>query len=107
MSAPSVASSAGAIASTASDLAIWARALYGGDVLSAPSLRQMTSFLREGTYGLGTDVASFAGRRAVGHRGGLRGYESSMWFFPSEGVSIALLSNQGRWVTDIPFRAHR
>ena len=103
MAAASVASSAGAIASTATDLAIWSRALYGGEVLSRASIREMTTFLPEGTYGLGTDVATFAGRRAFGHRGGLRGYESSMWYFPREGISIALLSNQGNWITDAPF----
>ncbi len=103
MAAASVASSAGAIASTARDLATWARALYGGDVLTRESLREMTTFLPQGTYGLGTDVASFGGKRAVGHRGGLRGYESSMWYFPREDVSIVLLSNQGNWFTDVPF----
>jgi D-alanyl-D-alanine carboxypeptidase len=103
MSAASVASSAGAIASTASDLATWARALYGGDVLARGSLREMTTFLLEGTYGFGTDVALFGGKRAVGHRGGLRGYESSMWYFPREDLSVVLLSNQGNWGTDAPF----
>jgi CubicO group peptidase (beta-lactamase class C family) len=103
MSAASIASSAGAIASTARDLAVWARALYGGELLSPESVREMTTFLPEGTYGLGTDVAFFAGKRAVGHRGGLRGFESSMWYFPSEDVSVVLLSNQGNWITDTPF----
>jgi hypothetical protein len=47
-------------------------------------------------------VAIFAGHRAYGHRGGLRGFEASMWYFPNEGVSIVLLSNQGNWLTDVP-----
>ena len=81
---------------------IWADALYGGKVLSAESLEQMTTFLRPGLYGLGTDVALFAGNRAHGHRGGIRGYESSMWYFPESGVSVVLLSNQGNWITDVP-----
>ena len=102
MAAASVADAAGAIASTARDLAIWADALYGGKVLTGESLKQMTTFLRAGTYGLGTDVASFAGNRGVGHRGGLRGFESSMWHLPRSGVSIVLLSNQGNWTTDLP-----
>ncbi|MEA2025372.1 MAG: serine hydrolase domain-containing protein [Chloroflexota bacterium] len=102
MAAVSVADAAGAIASTAEDLSIWADALYGGEVLSEASLEQMTTFLRAGTYGLGTDVALFAGNRGHGHRGGLRGYESSMWYFPESGTSIVLLSNQGNWLTDEP-----
>ena len=100
MAAISVADAAGAIASTAADLTVWADALYGGDVLSKASLREMTTILPAGSYGLGTDVATFAGHRGYGHRGGLRGYEASMWHFPRSGVSIALLSNQGNWITD-------
>ena len=62
----------------------------------------MTDFLAPGWYGLGADVALFAGNRAHGHRGGIRGYESSMWYFPETGVSIVLLSNHGNWLTDKP-----
>jgi D-alanyl-D-alanine carboxypeptidase len=104
MAAISVADAAGAMASTASDLALWAEMLYGGKVLSEDSLEQMTTFLRQGSYGLGTDVATFAGKRAHGHRGGLRGFESSMWHFPGTGVTIVLLSNQGNWNTDDPMK---
>ena len=102
MAAVSVADAAGAIASTARDLSVWADALYGGKLLSDASLAQMTTILPEGTYGLGTDVAVFAGHRGYGHRGGLRGFESSMWYFPDDGVSVVLLSNQGNWLTDGP-----
>ncbi|MFV2063048.1 MAG: serine hydrolase domain-containing protein [Chloroflexota bacterium] len=101
MAAISVAGAAGAIASTAEDLVTWADALYGGKILSRRSLREMTTILPEGTYGMGTDVASFAGNRAYGHRGGLRGYVASMWHFPKSGVSVALLSNQGNWIPDV------
>lgn len=102
MAAVSAADAAGAIASTASDLVTWADALYGGDLLSRRSLRKMKTILPAGTYGLGTDVASFAGHRGLGHRGGLRGFEASMWYFAKEGVSVALLSNQGNWLMDLP-----
>ncbi len=99
-----VADAAGAIASTARDLSIWADALYGGAVLSPASLAEMTTMLEPGLYGLGTDVAVFAGRRAYGHRGGLRGFEASLWYFPDARVTIALLSNQGNWLTDVPMQ---
>ncbi len=102
MAAVSVADAAGAMASTARDLSVWASALYGGEVLSPEMTREMTTFLQPGWYGLGADVAVFAGHRGHGHRGGIRGYESSMWYFPAEGVSIVLLSNQGNWLTDVP-----
>ncbi len=102
MAAVTVADAAGAMASTAQDLATWADALYGGTLLSPESLAEMTTMLQPGLYGLGTDVAVFWGHRAYGHRGGIRGYESSMWHFPQSGVSIVLLSNQGNWYTDEP-----
>jgi D-alanyl-D-alanine carboxypeptidase len=97
--AVTAAGAAGAIASTARDLSVWAAALYGGVVLSEHSLAEMTTMLPPGDYGLGTDVAVFAGHQGFGHRGGLRGFEASMWYFPDTGVSIALLSNQGNWYT--------
>lgn len=100
IAAVTVADAAGAMASTAADLATWASALYGGEVLSAELTEQMTRFLKPGYYGLGADVAYFAGNRGHGHRGGIRGYESSMWYFPETGVSIVMLSNQGNWGSD-------
>jgi D-alanyl-D-alanine carboxypeptidase len=100
--AVTAADAAGAIASTARDLSVWAAALYGGEVLSPASLAEMTTMLAPGLYGLGTDVATFAGHRAYGHRGGLRGFEASMWYFPVDQVAIVLLSNQGNWLTDAP-----
>ncbi len=102
MAAASIADAAGAMASTAGDLAVWAAELYGGDVLTPEMRDQMTTFLTPGWYGLGADVAVFAGNRGHGHRGGIRGYESSMWYFPETGVSIVLVSNQGNWDTDAP-----
>ncbi len=102
VAALTAADAAGAIASTARDLSIWADALYGGRVLSRHSLHQMTTFLLPGTYGLGTDEAWYSGNHGFGHRGGLRGFESSMWYFPDSGVSVVLLSNQGNWLTDVP-----
>ena len=104
MAAASVAGAAGAIASTAEDLATWADALYGGDVLSPDSLRQMTRFRPPDGYGLGTRRRVFHGHRALGHGGSLRGFEGTMWYFPEEDVTIVLLSNQGLWLIDPPIR---
>jgi D-alanyl-D-alanine carboxypeptidase len=102
MAAASVANAAGAIVSTPRDLVVWADALYGGDVLSRASRHAMLTFLPPEDYGLGVRRTRFAGRVAVGHRGSLRGFESSLWYFPQDHVSIALLSNQGLWLTDVP-----
>ena len=102
MAAASIADGAGAMASTARDLSVWASALYGGEVLSEESLREMMTFLAPGNYGLGAYPRHYAGNRGIGHRGGIRGYESAMFFFPETDVSVVLVSNQGNWGVDVP-----
>ena len=58
----------GAMASTARDLATWARALYGGRVLATASLTRMTDFDRH-DYGLATRRKQIGDRLAWGHGG--------------------------------------
>jgi D-alanyl-D-alanine carboxypeptidase len=99
-SGASAAWAAGAMASTASDLARWAEALYGGRVVAPELLDQMLTFRKRDRYGLGTRTAIFDGRRAVGHGGSLRGYEDAMWYFPVEGATIVVLSNRGLYDPD-------
>ena len=72
------------------------------NALSDEMLAEMLTFERPGFYGLGAYPATFAGNRGVGHRGGIRGYESAMFYFPEDGVTVVLLSNQGNWGTDAP-----
>lgn len=100
LSAVTVAWAAGAIASTPTDLARWAAALYGGEVLSVGSTAEMLTFRPRDAYGLGTRTQTFRDRVAVGHLGGIRGFESGMWHFPAEGVTIVVLSDRGLWRTD-------
>ncbi len=100
LSAVTVAWAAGAIASTPTDLARWAAALYGGDVLAPASTTEMLTFRPRDAYGLGTRTQVFRGRVAVGHLGGIRGFESAMWHFPAEGMTIVVLSDRGLWRTD-------
>jgi D-alanyl-D-alanine carboxypeptidase len=99
-SAATVAWAAGAIASTPGDLATWADALYGGELLDAESLAQMTDFrgnpFAGGLYGLGTRTRVMQGRGVVGHTGSLRGFAASMWHFPEEDLTVVVLSNRGR-----------
>jgi D-alanyl-D-alanine carboxypeptidase len=103
--AVTVAWAAGAMASTPSDLARWSAALYGGEVLSAASVALMTDVAPPDAYGLGTRGRTFAGLRAVGHLGGIRGFESGMWYLPDWGVSVVVCSNRGLWLTDRVTRA--
>ena len=97
------AGAAGSVASTPEDLVHWAKALYGGSVL-APMTRVgmlvdvAATGARKATlpYGLGVQSIDIAGRRALGHTGRLLGFRSIVRWLPSEGVAIAVLTNQSR-----------
>lgn len=101
LSAASIAGASGAMVSNAADLARWMMALYGSDLVLPEELREaMMDFRPKDKYGLGTRMRIFEGRRGFGHGGSLRGYEDQVWYFPREGVSIALLSNRGLYNPD-------
>jgi D-alanyl-D-alanine carboxypeptidase len=105
MSAATVAWAAGAMVSTPADLARWARLLYTGQVVSQALLDQMLSVRKcHDNYGLGTRWMVINGRAVDGHLGSLRGYNDAMWYFPREGATIVLLSNQGAWSPDATIR---
>lgn len=99
-SAATVAWAVGAVESSATDLASWANALYGGHLLSAASLAEMTDFAAnpysDESYGLGTRTRFFEGRRMVGHTGSLRGYYAAMWQYPAENLTVVVELNLGR-----------
>ncbi len=91
--------SAGCIAADAVSLALWAYDLFGGRLLSEPSLLAMTDF-GEGTsrdgYGLGVfDFSSFvSGAPAVGNGGWeSAGYAAHLVVIPSRGTVIVVLTN--------------
>lgn len=93
-SAATVAWAAGAMISSARDLATWARALYGGQVLSAASLAEMVTF-GEDDYGLGAKTYLMGGRTAWGHGGSLRGAEATMRYLPELDAAVVVLWNRG------------
>lgn len=101
LSAATIAGASGAMVSNASDLARWMMALYGSGLVLPEDLREaMMDFRPKDKYGLGTRMRIFEGRRGFGHGGSLRGYEDQVWYFPREGISIALLSNRGLYNPD-------
>jgi D-alanyl-D-alanine carboxypeptidase len=93
---------AGGFASTAIDLARWAHALYGGELLRPEYLTAMTdtattAALRSAIpYGYGTQAVEIDGYRTLGHSGRLLGFRSAVRYLPDQGVSIAVLTNQSR-----------
>jgi len=112
---------AGAINSSASDMARWLRMLLecgrqgasGGDgcVLKPDSIRRMWSAqIALGTpeppaglealranfaaYGLGFGLRDYRGRKLVTHTGGLPGYVSQVALVPEERLGLVILTNQ-------------
>ena len=97
------AGAAGSVAASAPDLARWARALYGGEVLQPRTLLAMmadataTAKLKPPyPYGLGVQVFTIDGRLSFGHSGRLVGARSAVRWFPEVGVAIAIVTNESR-----------
>ena len=92
----------GGFASTAGDLARWAKALYEGKILKKQLLDQMLTGVeaREGRgsgpgnqYGLAVQIRQSDWGVSYGHGGWFPGYLSEMEYFPQYKVSIAIQFN--------------
>ncbi len=93
---PLYAGAAGAMISSATDLVNYAEALIKGSFYRAPLLEERDNFVTSqfasavGNYGLGI---AMVGDKWVGHKGGLSGYELSM--YRKEGAAtVIVLSNK-------------
>jgi len=93
---------AGAYASTASDLATWANALYSGAILDPATLSAMADtspslpYKPKYPYGMGFEQTTLAGQVAWGHRGQLDGFWSAMWYLPASHVTDSLTASAAR-----------
>ena len=90
--------SAGAIASTAGDLAKWSVALDGDRLLNAASKAQMWTpvKLNDGKtrkYGFGWNVDTLEGHKNIGHGGSTSGFSASIQRFPDDHLAVIILSN--------------
>ena len=90
----------GGFASTASDLARWGAALFGGKVLPLPWVEQMTQahrveadFPDGAQYGLGATLWHTEFGPAWGHSGFVPGFNAILQHLPRHGVTLALLCN--------------
>ena len=87
----------GGFATTASDLARWAKALYGGDVLGAMQAAtidgQPAPLGQDARYGLGCIISSTPLGKAYGHRGFFPGSLSEMRWYPDAKLAVAVLVN--------------
>lgn len=90
----------GGFTSNVSELAHWAEALYGGDVLTDAMKKEMltpapfqTPLYEGASYGLGSFIGQTSGRIYYGHTGFFPGYTSAMEYLPAEDLALALQSN--------------
>lgn len=87
--------SAGAMYSTAGEMAQWYQALMNGQVLTPGSFQEMTTFVGSGNYGIGISETSVLGRTVWQHGGAIwGGYNSSMMYDTATGMVICVLINQ-------------
>lgn len=90
---------AGELAMPAEDLAKWDISIINQSLLKPPSYLAFETevLLKNGLgtrYGLGIDVTSQFGHRALSHGGEVSGYTAENVVFPDERVAIVVLSNQ-------------
>lgn len=89
--------SAGNIISTTEDLYKWNEALFSHKMIKQSSLALMTTPHMAspilGNYGYGLFVDKFFGHPRIGHPGGICGFVSYLLSFPSDDITVIVLSN--------------
>ena len=84
--------SAGALYSTTEDLLKWEHGLFGRKLLSAASLKEMTTPFKE-KYAFGLVVTNANGHRKVEHGGGIEGFNTDVVYWPDERLAVIVLGN--------------
>jgi CubicO group peptidase (beta-lactamase class C family) len=95
----SVAWAVGGMYSTTGDLLRWERGLFGGKVMSAASLKAMTT-PGLGGYGMGVIVHEENGLTFVDHGGSIEGFNAHLTYIPEKKIGIVVLGNVDVFVTD-------
>jgi CubicO group peptidase (beta-lactamase class C family) len=83
---------AGALYSTTEDLLRWEQGLFGGKLLSADSLRKMTTPFKN-DYACGLMVRTVDGHKNISHAGSIYGFNSFLSYYPGEKLAVVALSN--------------
>ncbi len=91
---PSIPMGAGAIVSTAADVALFFRKLLNGEVLQDQTLNRM--MLSEGRLSAGLFQFPYDTHRAWGHTGGIDGFASMAGYFKEADLGFCILSNGSR-----------
>ena len=93
---PAPSDGAGAMISDISDLAVWARALYKGDLLT-PKTQQARLEVQRGegvseSSGYGEGISKLGS--LWGHGGTIAGFSTDMWYLPEEDATIVISVNR-------------
>jgi D-alanyl-D-alanine carboxypeptidase len=93
---PAPSDGAGAMISDMSDLAVWSRALYKGDLLT-PKTQQARLEVQRGegvsaSSGYGEGIAKLG--KLWGHGGTIAGFSTDMWYLPEEDATIVISVNR-------------
>lgn len=96
----------GGIISTVSDMEIFARALFEGEIVSDESMAEMVDFVQDDEgdyYGLGISGSESDYGMLLGHDGATAGFQSTMIYVEDEGIVIIGLTNDfdSELLTDI------
>jgi D-alanyl-D-alanine carboxypeptidase len=82
----------GGMAASALDLAKFANALLGGQLVSAATVRQMTQ-LGPGNYGFGFRGRQFDGHRWLGQAGIFGGFQAQGWSDPGRQLTVVVATD--------------
>ncbi|MEL7532124.1 MAG: serine hydrolase domain-containing protein [Bacteroidota bacterium] len=91
----------GGLMCSPTDLALWARLLYGGEVLADAQMQQMlstapypTRLPGDAQYGLGVMVREDEVGTNYGHEGFMPGFQTVVLYYPEPKLTIALMVNE-------------
>jgi len=82
---------AGSIVSTASDMALFLEALFGGKLVRKASLERMKTIV-DG-YGMGLFPLDHGTNKAYGHNGRIEEFYSTARYFPTEKLAVVYITN--------------
>jgi D-alanyl-D-alanine carboxypeptidase len=91
---PTPVGGAGAMISNLSDLGVWAKALYNGDLLSPET--QQARLQTQPVEGLGAEYGEgiLAGDGLWGHSGEINGFSTDMYYIPEQDATIVISVNR-------------